>query len=163
MTWITHTTVQGWCTQNNELILKNRQVGTHRALLLAGDCYWWILQVLSCLLYLPKGYQTSANNFNLLTHWDRVTHICISKLTIIGPATSHYLTNAGLLLIGQLGTSEILLEILTFLFKKMRLKVLSTKQWPFCLGLNVLSNEQNGYCFPDNIFKCVLMKQEFLL
>ena len=49
-------------------------------------------------------------------------------------------TNAGLLLIGPLGTnfSEILIEILTFSFKKVRLKVSSAKRRPFCLGLNVL-------------------------
>ena len=50
-------------------------------------------------------------------------------------------TNAVILLIGPLGTnfSEILIEILTFSFKKMRLKVSFVKRRPFCLGLNVLS------------------------
>ena len=77
-----------------------------------------------------------------------MTHICVSKLTIIGsdnglsPDRRQAIiwTNAGLLLIGPLGTnfSEILIEILTFLFKKMHLKVSSVKQQPFCLGLNVL-------------------------
>ena len=49
-------------------------------------------------------------------------------------------TNAGILLIGPLGTnfSEILTEIHTFSFKKMHLKMSSGKWWPFCLGLNVL-------------------------
>ena len=84
-----------------------------------------------------------------LTHWGRVTHICVSKLTIIGsdnglsPDRRQAIiwTNAGLLLIGPLGTnfSEILIEILTFSFKKMRLKVSSAKWRPFCLGLNVLN------------------------
>ena len=48
--------------------------------------------------------------------------------------------NAGILLIGPLGTnfSEILIEILTFPFTKMRLKVSSAKRWPMCLGLNEL-------------------------
>ena len=65
----------------------------------------------------------------LLTHWGRVTHICISKLTTIGsdnglsPSRRQAIiwTNAGLLLIGPLGTnlSEILIEIYTFSFKKM--------------------------------------------
>ena len=82
-----------------------------------------------------------------LTHWGRVTHICVSKLTIIGsdnglsPDRRQAIiwTNAGLLLIGPLGTSftEILIEILTFSSKKMRLKVSSAKRRPFCLGLNV--------------------------
>ena len=83
-----------------------------------------------------------------LTHWGRVTHICVGKLTIIGSDNglspgrrqSIIWTNAGLLLIGPLGTnfSEILIEIPTFSFKKMRLKVSSAKWRPFCLGFNVL-------------------------
>ena len=83
-----------------------------------------------------------------LTHWGRVTHICVSKLTIIGSDNSLapgrrqaiIWTNAGILLIGPLGAnfSEILIEILTFSFKKMWFKVSSAKWRPFCLGLNVL-------------------------
>ena len=44
------------------------------------------------------------------------------------------------MLIGSLGTnpSETLIEILTFSFKKMRLKVSYAKRRPFYLGLNVL-------------------------
>ena len=78
-----------------------------------------------------------------------MTHICVSKLTIIGsdnglaPDRRQAIiwTNAGILLIGPLGTNfnEISIEILTFLFKKMRLKVLSAKRRPFCFGLNVLT------------------------
>ena len=77
-----------------------------------------------------------------------MTHICVSKLTIIGadnglsPGRRQAIiwTNAGILLIGPLGTnfSEISIEILTFSFKKMRLKVSFAKRRPFCLGLNVL-------------------------
>ena len=50
-------------------------------------------------------------------------------------------TSAGILLIGPLGTSssEILIKIHTFSFKKMYLKMASGKWRPFCLGLNVLS------------------------
>ena len=75
------------------------------------------------------------------THWGRVTHICASKLTIIGsdnglsPDRRQAIiwTNAGLLLIGPIGTnfSRILIEILTSSFKKMRLKVSSAKRRPF--------------------------------
>ena len=84
----------------------------------------------------------------LLTHWGQVTHICVSRITIIGsdnglpPDQRQAIiwTNAGILLIGPLGTnfSEISIEILIFSFKKMRLKVSSGKRRPFCLGLNVL-------------------------
>ena len=83
-----------------------------------------------------------------LTHWGRVTHIGVSKLTIIGsdnglsPERHQAIiwTNAGILIIGPLGTnfSEILVEILTSSLKKMWLKVSSAKWRPFCLGLNVL-------------------------
>ena len=86
---------------------------------------------------------------NILTHWGPVTHICISDLTSIGsdnglaPGWRQTIirTNDGLLLIGPLGTnfSDTLIEILTFSFKNMRLKVSSAKRRPFCLGLNVLS------------------------
>ena len=76
-------------------------------------------------------------------------HILVSKLTTIGsdnglsPDRRQAIiwTNDGLLLIGPLGTnfSEILVEILTLSFKKMRLKVSSAIWRPSCLGLNVLS------------------------
>ena len=73
----------------------------------------------------------------------------VSKLTIIGsdnglsPDRRQAIiwTNAELLFIGPWGTnfSEILIEILTFSFKKMHLKMSSGKCRPFCFGLNVLS------------------------
>ena len=82
-----------------------------------------------------------------------MTHICVSVLTSIGsdnglsPGRRQAIirTNAGILLIRPLGTnfSEFLVEILIFPFKKMRLKVLSAKRRPFCLGLNVLSSSQS--------------------
>ena len=83
-----------------------------------------------------------------LTHWGWVTHICVSKLTIIGsdnglsPGRRQAIirTNAGILLIEPLGTNfnEILIEIHTFSFKKMHLKLSFGEYWPSCLGLNVL-------------------------
>ena len=89
-----------------------------------------------------------------LTHWGRVTHICVSELTIIGsdnglsPSRRQAIiwTNAGILLIRPWGTnfSEILIEIGVFSFKKMHLKMLSAKCRPFCLGLNVLSGTHWG-------------------
>ena len=78
--------------------------------------------------------------------------ICVSKLTIIGsdnglsPGRHQAIiwTNAGILLIGSLGTnfSEILIEIHIFSLKKMHLKISSAKWQPFCLGLNVLMQVQ---------------------
>ena len=68
-------------------------------------------------------------------------------------------TNAGILLIGPLGTnfSEILIEILTFSFKKMHLKVSSTKRRPFCLGLNVLTLRQPADIWPNGMRKWILV------
>ena len=84
----------------------------------------------------------------LLTHWGRVTHICVSKLTIIGsdnglsPGRRQAITwtNAGILLIGPLGTNfnETSIGIHTFWIKKIHLKLSSGKWRPFCLRLNVL-------------------------
>ena len=50
-------------------------------------------------------------------------------------------TNAGILLIGPLGTSfsEILIGIQTFSFKKLHLKTSSAKRRLFCLGLYELN------------------------
>ena len=85
-----------------------------------------------------------------LTHWGRVTHICVSKLAIIGPdngLSPHrrqaiIWTNVAILLIGPLGTnfSEIIIGIQTLSFKKICLKMSSAKWHPFCLGLNVLTH-----------------------
>ena len=77
-----------------------------------------------------------------------MTHIYICNLTIIGsyngllPGRGQAIiwTNAKILLIGTVGTnfSEILIDIHTFSFNKMHLKVSSVKRWTFCLGLNEL-------------------------
>ena len=86
---------------------------------------------------------------NVLIHWGRVTHICVSNWTIIGsdnglsPGRHQAIiwTNAGILLIRTLGTnfSEILSEIHKFSLKKMHLKTSPGKWRPFCLGLNMLT------------------------
>ena len=94
-------------------------------------------------------WQPFCSGLNVLTHWGRVTHICVSKLTIIGsdnglsPGRRQAIiwTNDGILLIRPLGTnfSEILSKIRIFSFKKMHLKTSSVKWRPFCLGFNVLN------------------------
>ena len=90
-----------------------------------------------------------------LTHWGRVTHICVGKLISIGsdnglsPDRRQAIiwTNAGISLIGPLGTNfhEILIKIHTFSLKKMHLKVSSAKRRPFCLGLNELNNDSQWF------------------
>ena len=85
-----------------------------------------------------------------LTQWGRMTQICEWNLTINGsdnglPPGQHQAIiwiNVGILSIGPLGTNpnEILIEIYTYSFMKMHLKMPSRKWWPFCLGLDVLNH-----------------------
>ena len=99
---------------------------------------------------------SGGDELSLLTHWGRATHICVGKLTIIGsdnglsPGRRQAIiwTNAGIFLIGPLGTnfSEILIRIQTFSFRKMHLKISSAKWRPFCLGLNELIQRAKGFC-----------------
>ena len=94
-----------------------------------------------------------------LTHWGRVTHICVSKLTIIGsdnglsPGRRQGIiwTNVGIWLIRLLGInfSSILIGIQTFSFKKMRLKMSCAKWRSFFLGLDVLSSSMSVKEAPD--------------
>ena len=95
-----------------------------------------------------------------LTHWGRVTHICVGKLIIIGwdnglsPDRRQAIisTNAGLLSIGPLRTyfSENLIKIQQFPLKKIHMKMSSAKWRSSCLGLNVLKM----YLFPCVFLKC---------
>ena len=109
-----------------------------------------------------------------LTHWGRVTHICVSKITIIGsdnglsPGRRQAIiwTNVRILLIWNLGTNfnEIFSEIHTFSFKKMLFKM-SSAQWRlFRLGVNVLMQTRHNsianalqlclFCNKSLIFSC---------
>ena len=85
----------------------------------------------------------------LLTHWGRVTHICVSKLTITSPDNdlspgrrqAIIWTNAGILFIRTLGTnfSESFININTFWLKKVHFKMSSGRWQPSYIGLNVLN------------------------
>ena len=116
-------------------------------------CWSWHLyplhsQVNCSQLRTDFFYQSHLTFYYILTHWGRVTQLCVSKLNSIGSDNglstgwrqAIVWTNAGVLLIEPWGTnfSEIIIKILIFLFKKMHLKMLSGKWRPFCLGLNVL-------------------------
>ena len=125
-----------------------------------------------------------------LTHWGRVTHICVSKLSTtdsdnsLAPGRRQAIikTNAGILLIWPLEThfSEILIGIQTFSFKKMDLKISSVKWRPFCLGHNVLKDwfqlqpikkvllilNDNNYVIPPNWIshpKCIHINAKHFL
>ena len=94
--------------------------------------------------------------WSMLTHWGRVMHIGVGKLTVIGsgndlpPERRQVIiwTNAAILLTGPLGTifSEIVNEIETFSLKKIRLKMSSAKCCSFRLGLNVLTFVETMDC-----------------
>ena len=154
----------GHCHCCGQLLQPNSPIQSHKIWI----CYWTPtlrfkpdainILVTQTFLYLCSGGIIIL--FVKLTHWGRVMHIYISKLTIFGsdngmsPDRRQAIiwTNAGLLLIGPLGTnfSEILIKILAFSFKKMRLKVSSVKQRPFCLCLNVLTFECGLWMFLRN-------------
>ena len=82
--------------------------------------------------------------------WSQLMHICVSKIIIVGsdnglsPGRCQDImwTNAGILLIGPLGInfSEILIEINTFLFKRMHLKMSSAKWRLLHLSLKDLNH-----------------------
>ena len=88
----------------------------------------------------------SCLSLNVLTHWGRVTHICVGKLPIIssdnglapGWCQAIIWTNDRILLFGPLGISFS--EIHTFSFKTMHLKMSSEKWCPSCPSLNVLTH-----------------------
>ena len=107
--------------------------------------YLWLLMICSKQLWslvMLDGLQS-------LTHWGRVTHICVGNFSIIGsdnglsPGRRQAIiwNNAVISLIGPFGTnlSEILIGIQTFSFKKLHLKTSSAKWRLFCLGLNELT------------------------
>ena len=97
------------------------------------------IQIKSCVSSWQSGVQMVRG---------RVTHICVSKLSIIGsdndlsPGRRQAInwTIVGILLIGSLGTNfnETFIEIHMFSFTKIHLKASSGKWRPFYLGLNVL-------------------------
>ena len=98
-----------------------------------GQPYLWVNAELEVHRHCIPGM---INGKSILTHWGRVTHIFISKSTIIGsdnglsPGRHQDIiwTNTGMLLTGpmRINFSEILIEIYTFSFKKMQLKCAPT-------------------------------------
>ena len=112
---------------------------------------WWIFHRRCRWLAWRVWWHALAFITHVIT-WcicSRLTHICVGNLTIIGsdnglaPTRDVNIisTNAGILLIGSLGTkfSEISIGIQTFIFKKLHLKTSSAKWRLFCLSLNELS------------------------
>ena len=111
---------------------------------------WSLVGAVGYLLALKLIFWLHQSYMQTLTHWGRVKHICVGKLTTIGsnnglsPGRRQVIiwTNAWIFLIGPLGTnfSEILIEIHIFSFKKVHLKMSSRKWWSFSLCLNLLKS-----------------------
>ena len=116
--------------------------------------YWYLIVYVYVIIrpypQLDIVYWSKSAKFIRLTHWGRVTHICVIEVITIGsdnglsPGRRQAIiwTNAGILLTGPLGTnfSEILIGIKIFSSKRMLLKMSSAKWRPFCLGLIVLTH-----------------------
>ena len=107
----------------------------------------WLANVISW------AWPNNLDTLSFLTHWGRVTHICVNKLAIIGsdnglsPGWRQAIiwTNTGILLIWTLGPnfSEISREIHAFSFKKMH----------FCEMASILSQPQ---CVNNKIQECLV-------
>ena len=101
-----------------------------------------VFKLLFCLYVLLK-LLPRIPWFNELTHWGRVTHICVSKLTInvskngLSPDRRQIIiwANAGILLMRPPGTDSdrILIEIHRFSLKKMHLEVAAILYLPQCV------------------------------
>ena len=121
------------------------------------DSYEGSFQSTHCVVK-PRtpGAESRICLYQELTHWGPVTDICVSKLTTIGSDNGLSFgrrqaiiwTNAGIFLIGPLGTNfnETSIEIHTFSFKKIDLKLSSGKWRPFCLSLYVLTGFTSIFC-----------------
>ena len=135
--------------------------------------YWSLVQTnilnTHCNRFCSVSFCVSQKH-TVHSHWSRVTHICVSKLTIIGsdnglsPCRRQAIirTNAGILLIGLWGTncSEILIKINIFSLKqciwKYRLEngdhYVSAPIWYSCDSFTyILLGYFIGY---DNIMGC---------
>ena len=117
------------------------------------SCIWTLIVYTFIEWGVRKGWCFAIDYLSLfmmwLTHWSRLTHICVDNLTIIGsdndlsPCRRQAIiwTNVRLLLNGPLGTylSETWIQIQQCSFKKIDLKMSSGKCRPSCLSLNVLT------------------------
>ena len=132
--------------ENINMILRMKTESKKKKKKILNHSYWRTLLAIRDYFHCCS-FEININNNNRwnmkntdrlrLTHWGRVTHICASKLTIIGsdnglsPGRRQAIiwTNAGILLIRTLGTnfSESSIGIQTFSVKKMHLKMPSAK------------------------------------
>ena len=152
ISWSSHMIKHAWCQilWYQFAIWKSTFYDNMHSVVVVVDMFLWSLEITyhtSPTLLQIKCIFGIVHNF-CLTHWGRVTHICIGNLTIIvsdnglspGRRQAIFWTIAGILLILTLGTnsSGIVGEIHSFIFSKMHLKMLSARWRLFGLSLNVL-------------------------
>ena len=112
------------------------------------------------MIYVHISIDIVDLNYIALTLWGRVTHICVGNLTIIssdnglspGWRQAITWTNVGILLIGPLVTnfSEMLIEIHTFSFKKIHLKMAAILPQPQCVKLKLFIASFGNWAYLDH-------------
>ena len=106
-------------------------------MVMMSSCFEWV-----CVVAMRSSMCWCCE---FLTHWGRVTHTCVSKLTING---SHNGLSPARRQAIIWTNNDILIEIHAFSFKKIHFVVSSGRWCPFCLGLNVLTHmPQPNHCF----------------
>ena len=103
-------------------------------------CKWMSMMITHELIWQNMAMPNVTWHNCILTHWGRVTHICVGKLTIIG---------------SDIGLSPGRRQANTFSFKKKHLMMSSAKWCLFHLGLNVLNSGYHGWrnIFHDKNFR----------
>ena len=134
-------------------LYRNSFVHTERVNVSKTTRWFWRQPDIFCLFFLTKSFlhdcqvwfyflqshASSSNKNVMLTHWGRVTHICVDKLTVI--SSDNYLNQCCNIVNWILGNKlQWNLNRNSHIFiKKMLLKMSSAKWRLFCLGFNVLS------------------------
>ena len=132
----------------------------------------WILRSHS----LSNQSNTSLNITRGLTHWGRVTHICVGNLTIIrsdhglspGRRQAIIWTNTEISLIGLLGTnfSDILIKINIYLIDENAIETVVCKMVAILSRSHCVNSShpgQNDRYFADDIFKGIFMDNKFCI
>ena len=151
---------------NNE---KGQIGGQFLSFILAAQIAPWLCWLQLFLIASQSKTSCSACVTRILTHWGRVTLICVSKLTTIGsekglsPGRRQAMswTNVLILLSRTLENKFQwnLKQIYKFSFKKMHLKMSSAKWRQFCLGLNVLKYVALNWKYIARSLVCNKMSQ----
>ena len=131
-----------------------RSIGTHFTSLYDHMFFFYVIPFIGGYVSMSCPVSSDENPscfafMYILTHWGRVTHICVDNLTIIASDNDSSLgrrqviiwTNAGILLIRTLGTNfnDNSIDTHAFSFEKMQLNDRQRNGGNFCRGLNALT------------------------